>query len=197
MRKIFKVIGWFFSIAGRYAKAKSDYEKSGWVSKLISLLVIPLFLGLGIVSAYGAAWIFKTLSFENLKDIVFWNILKILAGGILAYIAVGITFKGLVTVLQQAIIAFSSAAGKKTFIEKAQDKVEQIEDQVEEKIENAIDSLDDDFLIDESQPKATVIEEKHEEKKKTSKGFDIFYGIVSLIYAVGLIGAVVAVCIVA
>ncbi len=185
MRKFFKVIGWFFSIGGRYAKEKRKYEKSGTASKVITLLFVPLFLGLGVVSAYGAAWIFKTLAFENFKDIFFLNILKILAGGILAYIAVGITFKGFMTMLQYAIIAFSCAAGKKTIIDK-----------VEDKIEETIENVDDDFLIDDV--KDAIKEEKQEiEKNKSSKGFDIFYGIMSIVYAVALIGAVVAVCVIA
>lgn len=191
MRKIFKVIGWFFSIAGKYDKAKRRYEKEGWIAKSFALLIIPAFLALGVVSAYGTAWFFKSISFESFRDILFVNILKIIAGLILGYIAIGITFKGFVILIQHAIIAFVCASGKKTIFEKLDDKVE-------ETVENIAENSEDDFIIDQVKKDVESVKEKeNKEKKKSSRGFDIFYGIISLVYAVALIGAVVVVCIIA
>ena len=149
MLKFFKVVGWFFTIAGRYEKEKRNYQKSGWAGKLVTLLIIPVFLGLGVVSAYGAAWLFKSISFENFTQVFFGNILKIIGGLILGYIALGISFKGFVAMLQHAIIAFSCAAGKKTIVEK-----------VENKIEETIEDVEDDFLIEDV--KEAIKEEKQE-----------------------------------
>ena len=189
MRKIFKIIGWFFSIGGKYGKAKKKYEKAGWISKTFALIIMPVFLALGVAAAYGTAWLFKSISFASFKDVLFINILKIIGGLALGYIAIGITFRGFVSMIQHSIVAFVCASSKKKFVEKTEPQIEPV-----------VKESDDDFLIDDTKPNAESADVKKEagkSRKNSLRGFDIFYGIMSLIYAVGLIGAVVAVCMIA
>lgn len=113
MKKFFKFVGVFFTVIKKYDDKKEKYVKSGYFWKVFDLILTPVLAVLPGLCAYGTFRLFKGLSFEDAGSVFFVNILKIIGGLILGYLAIGLAFSIITLCIQNAIIDFLQQEVKK------------------------------------------------------------------------------------
>ncbi len=170
MKTLGKLLGWFFNLGNQYDREKRRYYRKGYVRKILSLLILPIMAGLAVLAGYGTLWLFTNLeigAFFFLKGAEEWMFawLKFFGAIVLAYATIALALNVFSLLIQRTIIAFKAAKDKK----KSQEA---------------------------QGPKETLAEgETHVEQieaveYKTSRGFDIFYGVTCLLLLLGIVGAI-------
>ena len=193
----FKLLGKFFDLVSQYDKEKARFVRYGYAAKSFRLILFLTFIAATLACEYGTFWLFRNLS--PLEDgalaFFFGNGLKILGGAVLGYLTIGIAFNNIAIFIQNAILGFGSARNSKTISERVEEKTNSV-------IEKAI--KDEEFV--DAQDVAVEVKDvstaKTEEgvidlsKPKTSKGFNIFYGIFSILLIAGLVAGMVIMAII-
>lgn len=170
MKKILKLMGSIFNITRQYDNEKSRYYKSGYFWKIVMLLLMPVMISGVVACGYGTYWLFANLQFGALFfldgiEAWFYSLLMVIGGFVLAYVTIGFAIRVMAFLIQHAIIAFRVASEKKK-VQTHQENVELAEGE-------------------------THVEHIEKVEFKTSRGFDIFYGVMSLLLLIGSIVGII------
>ena len=182
-----------FSVIASFRREKQEYERSGYFVKTLSIIGHLILVAITGLCVWGAYTCINSINFSSAESIFLLNILYI-AGAIFC-ISTGFStaFKTFVTCLQKTIIAFNSARkprGQK--VSKKKNKSQTIS-------ANA-SSLGEELMIDRKganidelakmqaneNPSTNYDDTYANQAPKTSKGFDVFYGFLSLIMAAAI-----------
>lgn len=178
-----------FSVIANFRREKQEYERSGYFGKTLSIIGHLILLGITALCVWGAYTCINSINFGSAEAVFVLNLLYII--GAIFCISTGFStaFKTFVTCLQKTIIAFNSA--RKSRGPKAKTKKRS------QTISANASSLGEDILIDHKganidelskmQANENPVQQYDDtyanQAPKTSKGFDIFYGFVSLLMA--------------
>lgn len=217
--KILKFFGAIFNLVAKYDSEKTRYMKSGYVGKVVALILMLGMVALVLACEYGTIWLFENLATieDGALALFGGNFLMIFGGVILACITISMGFSTIGQLIQNAIIGFASACSRLTIkkrvgkniansIDSKQEASETVTivqgvevseaSKVEEVVEEAKESeqVEETASTQETQPEVEVVEqtEKVEEVRKTAKWFDILYGTLCLLFIPAMIGGMVA-----
>lgn len=181
-----------FSVVANFRKEKQSYERSGYFIKILSMLAHLFLIGVTALCVWGAYACITAINFASAESVLFMNILHII--GAIFCISTGFStaFKTFVTCLQISIIAFNSAR-KARGVKPKRKKLDQT-------ISANASSLGEDILIDRKganvdeltkmqaneNPAPQYDDTYANQAPKTSRGFDVFYGLISLIMAAAI-----------
>lgn len=198
---IFKMLKSFFSVfsvIANFRREKQEYERSGYFAKTLSILGHIILVGITALCVWGAYTCITSINFGSAEAVFVLNLLYII--GAIFCISTGFStaFKTFVTCLQKTIIAFNSARKPR--------EVKVSKKQKSQTISANASSLGEELLIDRKganvdelskmqaneNPTPQYDDTYANQAPKTSKGFDIFYGFVSLILAASIPGGLAA-----
>ena len=187
-----------FSVIANFRREKQEYERSGYFAKTLSILGHIILVGITALCVWGAYTCITSINFGSAEAVFVLNLLYII--GAIFCISTGFStaFKTFVTCLQKTIIAFNSARKPR--------EVKVSKKQKSQTISANASSLGEELLIDRKganvdelskmqaneNPTPQYDDTYANQAPKTSKGFDIFYGFVSLILAASIPGGLAA-----
>lgn len=187
--KLIKAFLGIFSVASNFNKEKREYENSGYFVKILSIFIHLLMIALVAGCAYGAYWCITGIDFLSVESIFVVNLLRIAGAIFCIFTGFSVAFKTFVSCLQKTIIAFNSAR---------KPRKQKKKNQLGQTISANASSLGEELLV--SHKGANIeelqsIQQEHIDEQpetyanqapKTSKGFDIFYGFVTLLLTIAL-----------
>lgn len=181
-----------FSVIANFRREKQEYERSGYFAKTLSIIGHIILVGITALCVWGAYTCINSINFGSAEAVFVLNILYIIGAVLCISTGFSTAFKTFVSCLQKTIIAFNSARKARVPKYKINKKSQTIS-------ANA-SSLGEDILIDHKganidelsrmqaseNPGANYDDTYANQAPKTSKGFDVFYGFVSLILAAAI-----------
>ena len=182
MKGFFKILSWFFNLADRISREKRQWEKRGYVFKILSLLLVLLIGAAALGMTFLTFTMIHGLSAKELGKtiVILFGLLFVVA------IALGFIMAEYELLIIRTIAIFASLAFKK------RQKVEKIIENVSDANEETANS---EVVVNEEGPETEIFTQKsetiiEEQKPKTSHTFDVFMAITYLVLTVAFTGGI-------